>query len=90
MAPSDVDFGFNPRDPSTWLTAIWRVGVYAVGAGTVAEQIVASSIIIVGGLISTTLTLGATVLVVLLGFFFLGVGFLRIIPQINAIWPLGA
>lgn len=84
-----VDFGFSGTDPETWLPAIMDVGTKAVGTGTPAEQIVAASVILVFAISASFVTLGATVLLIFLVIPFLFIGFLRLIPPVDAVWPLG-
>lgn len=74
---ASVDFGLDVADPQSYLTAMMNVGLFAAGTGTPAEQIVASAIIIVIGISSSFITLGATVFIIFLGLFFLMIGFLR-------------
>lgn len=75
---ASVDFGFDVADPQSYLTAAMNVGLFAVGTGSPEEQIVAAAIVIVVGISSSFITLGATVFVVFLGLFFLAVGFARL------------
>jgi len=89
MATTEIDFGFSIGDPETYLPTIMRVGKYTIGTGSPAEQIVSAVVVLVGALVSTTLTLGATAVLVLLTLPFLALGFLRLIPAINRLWPWG-
>jgi hypothetical protein len=88
MASTSVDLDFGLTDPSTWIPAAMRVGGYAVGTGTPAEQITASTLVIVLAAASSALTFGITLFVVLLALPFLAVGLLRLVPAVNERWPL--
>lgn len=84
-----VDFGFSASDPETWVPTIMDVGQRAIGTGTPAEQIVASALILVVAISASFVTLGATVLLIFIVLPFLFIGFLRLVPPINRLWPLG-
>jgi len=89
MATTTIDFGLDVADPQTWLPTVMRVGKYAVGTGSAAEQIIASGIIITGAIASSALTFGATLFLVFITLPFLAIGFLRLIPAVNDLWPRG-
>ena len=85
---ASVDFGFDWADPRTWLRSGMNVGKKAIGTGTPAEQIVSNLLIIVAAALSSAVTWGAGLLIVLLALPFLGFGFLRLVPGVNGRWPL--
>lgn len=84
-----VSFGFDIADPKTWFRTLMRVGLYAVGTGSAAEQIVSNVIIIVVASLSSAVTWGAGILIALFAVPFLALGFLRLILTVNQYWPLG-
>lgn len=87
-ASTDVSFGLDITDPSTYLATIRNVGFRALGTGTAAEQILANIIVIGFAIGSTSVGFALGIFVVLFALPFLGLGFLRLIPAVNARWPL--
>lgn len=77
--------------PKSWLPAgiwstivwLWTAATYSVGTSTAIRQITSSFALLLFALLTSWLTLGATL--VLAGFFAgtMGVGFLRLIPVVD-------
>lgn len=60
----------------------------AVGMGTPGDQIVAGIILGVFIIVSSSFSFGATLVLAPLAFAMVGLGALRLIPQVDSIWPL--
>jgi len=65
-----------------------KFGRWTLGMGTPAQQILGSTIVGVAVLVSSTVSLGATLVLVPLVAFWWSVGVLRLIPFVNQFWPL--
>lgn len=87
-----VDFGLDIADPATyWPTAKKAVGA-AIGTGTPAEQVIAALVIGFAAIVSSTVTLGATLLIALPALFILApIGILRALSDtVNSILWFGS
>jgi hypothetical protein len=60
----------------------------AIGMGTPGDQIVAGLVLGVFIIISSSFSFGATVVLAPLAFAMVGLGVLRLVPQIDSLWPL--
>ena len=83
-----VDFGLDIADPSTYWPTAKKVVGYAFGTGTPAEQMIAATVIGFGAILSSAVSLGTTLIIVPLAIFWFFVGVFRLIPGVNARWPL--
>lgn len=72
----NVDFGLGIDDPSTWLPFVREFVSAAVGFGTPEEQVVSALIIGFAAILSSAVTLGATLLIA--------------IPALFVLAPIGA
>ena len=87
MASVGVDLGlFNPGNLAS-LAKQW--GGWALGFGSPSQQILANTVIFLAALLSSAVSLGATLVIAALAFFWFWIGVLRLVPQVNAYWPLG-
>jgi hypothetical protein len=66
-----------------------RWGGWAIGMGTPGQQLLANLVVFLIALISSTVTLGATLIIAVFALIFGAIAVLRFIPQLNALWPLG-
>jgi hypothetical protein len=87
MASVSTDLGLPSLSDASGTAKRW--GGWAIGMGTPSQQILANIVIFFVALVSSTVTLGATLLIALFAMFFGGIGVVRLIPVVNAFWPLG-
>lgn len=86
---ASVDLGFDVADPSTYWPTAKRVVGYALGTGTPEEQMIANLVISFAAILSSLVSLGATLLVVLLTIPLFFIGVLRLWGPFNSVWPIG-
>lgn len=66
----------------------WSRILAAFGFGSPGNQLVSSVVLGVVAFLSSTITFGATLVLVALFTFTAGVGLVRFVPVVNAFWPL--
>ena len=88
MAGASLDVGILPS-PGEFASLAKTWGGWAVGMGTPGQQILSNLVIFVVALLSSAVSLGATLIIAFLAFIGLGFGILRLIPFVNRYWPLG-
>jgi len=71
-----VETDLSVTDPRTWADFIWEFGLKAAGSGTPQEMVVANVTISALAIVSSYLTLGATLLVLVVSLPLLAVGLL--------------
>lgn len=65
-----------------------KYGRWALGMGSPGEQILATTIVGVVVLVSSTVSLGATLVLLPVVAFWWLIGWFRLIPGVNGYWPL--
>lgn len=83
-ASAGVDFGLDITDPSTYADFVWEFGTKAAGSGTPQEMVVANVAISAFAIVSSYLTLGATLLVLVVSLPLLAVGLLWLAYEVVA------
>lgn len=74
--------------PPTYGWFLAHVG-RSFGIGTAPEQVVSSTVMAIISVVLTVATGGAALLLVFLFLFTLGIGFIRLFPAVDSLWPVG-
>lgn len=74
--------------PPTYGWFLAHVG-RSFGIGTPQEQFVSSTVMVTISAVLTVVTGGAAILLIFLFLLTLGIGFLRMVPAVDAVWPGG-
>jgi len=75
----NVDTGIDLTDPRSWARAGIKYGKKAVWAEEPREQVATNLVIIVAAVLSSTVTLGATILIAFLAAPFFAIGVIRLV-----------